>query len=143
MTQIRSGAGAVGRFRYRALALMVALTNIFLTACAPRAGEALPGYAGTPTAVGTPLSITSDGSKVDAWAVGDLLVITTHGSGSCPWEPELVEINEEARHAAIEISVSNGDGPCTADMSPRTFEVHAGRDLTSYTLEVTTRMGEN
>lgn len=112
--------------------LFVALVSV-----AGCAALTAPGYPGTPTASGQPLVVDAPaGSEVRAWADGDLLVVTTIGSGSCPRVPVIEKVDEDEQRLSVSTSVPNAQGACTADSSPRTFELDAGRDLTGFTVRV-------
>jgi hypothetical protein len=133
-------ARARARTAYGVTTLAVALTFAVTSCVAEPIEPSLPGYAGTPTVSGSSLSVADDAETyVKAWAVEELLVVTTLGSGSCPWVPDLTAIDDAARSVSVTISVPNAEGNCTADESPRTFEIPAGRDLAGYAVEVTTR----
>lgn len=130
----------VVRARARALALMLAVSSGLLAACSGPAAPGAPGYAGEPTASGIALVVEGVGNEsVRAWADGDLLIVTTHGSGSCPTVPQLESVNEGERTVSLSTSVPNSKGPCTADLAPHTFEFEAGRDLSGYAVQVAPR----
>lgn len=52
--------------------------------------------------------------------------------------PVLEEIDAETRRVALSTSIPNMQGPCTTDSVTRTFQLEAGRDLSGFTVQVTT-----
>jgi len=115
----------------------VLLTALAISAAGCASLDA-PGYPGAPTASGQPLVVDAPAdSEISAWSDGDLLVVTTIGSGSCPVVPVIEEVDENARRVTLSTSIPNTQGACTADSSPRTFELDAGRDLAGFTVRVT------
>ncbi len=116
-------------------ALVIAVAALSVSGCSV---PEPPGYAGEPTATGLPLTVDGPpGSEIQAWVDRDALVVTTVGSGSCPVVPVITEIDEGERVVMLSTSIPNAQGACTADSSPRTFELDAGRDLEGFTVQVT------
>lgn len=124
----------MGNARTAAAAALLIAALVSLAGCA--AGP--PGYPGTPTATGQPLRVDGPAeSGISAWSLGESLVVTTTGSGSCPVVPDIDEIDDDERRVYLHTSVPNAQGPCTADSSPRTFELDAGRNLTGFSVQIT------
>lgn len=97
-----------------------------------------PGYAGMPTNSGVELPVLGADNGVQAWSVDGTLVVTTFGSGSCPAVPTVQEVDAAHRLIVIAITVPNRAGPCTADSTPRTFDLAVGEDLDGFSIAVTT-----
>ena len=96
------------------------------------------GYHGTPTAPGVPLTVSGVGPDVaQVWASGETLIVTSIGSGSCPLIPVVDGVDHAEKRVELVFETRDGEGPCTADMSPTTFEFDEDRDLAGYTVEVT------
>ncbi|ACZ30770.1 hypothetical protein Xcel_1747 [Xylanimonas cellulosilytica DSM 15894] len=108
--------------------------------------DSLPGTAGVPSATGVPIRVEINGVLVDetdleatqAWNIGGKLVVTTYGSGSCPFVPEVTSVDEESRVISVKMTMAGGD-TCTADSRPRTFEldVDTDGDLDEFSVQMT------
>lgn len=120
---------------FRAFAIALICVGALATSgCAP---EAVPGHAGEPTVAGEPLHVENPkGWDVRAWADGETLVVTTEGSGSCPYVPTIDEVDQERHQVAISVSMHNPDGACSDDLVMRTFDLDAGRSLVGYAVQV-------
>lgn len=122
--------------RAGALALIAGVGAVSLTACVPQ--EEIPGYPGEPTRSGEPLRVETDGDwDVRAGVSGHLLIVTTTGSGSCPFIPQLEQIDDAAEQVLLMTSTSKPGGPCTANVAPHTVELDMGRDVSGYTVHIT------
>lgn len=116
---------------------------LLLSGCGA-ADEPLPGVAGEPSpAPGASLEvIDSDGEtsgssepRVQAFATDESLLVVTIGSLSCPTIPEITDIDTKGR--VVSLSLTPWDAElCTADLSPRTFDLPVGQDLNGYSVEV-------
>lgn len=116
--------------------VLLCTASVGMVGCAP--AEA-PGYLGQPTTAGQPLPVVSEeGVGVQAWWTGETLIVTTVGSGSCPVVPAITEIDEVELTVVLSADIPNASGACTADSTPRTFELDAGRGLEGFTVQVTT-----
>ncbi|WP_341940350.1 hypothetical protein [Microbacterium sp. LWH10-1.2] len=116
--------------------LLVCTAVVSLVGCAP---TEVPGYLGEPTTAGQPLPVNVDeGAEVQAWWAGETLIVTTVGSGSCPVVPVIADVDEDKQTITLTTEILNSSGACTADSTPRTFELDAGRDLDGFTVQVTT-----
>ncbi|WP_230113790.1 hypothetical protein [Microbacterium oxydans] len=125
-----------GRLLRRATIAALVIATLAVSASGCAVAES-PGYAGEPTAAGQPLTVDrTDGSDIRAWSAGDLLIVTTTGSGSCPSVPVIDEIDDGHQLVSLTTSVPYSQGACTSDSVPRTFELDAGRDLSGYTVQV-------
>lgn len=117
----------------------VLISLVVLSACASSSDtgvtEEFPGYPGQPTTAGEPLAIRGSDS-VQAWAVDELLVITTRGSSSCPTIPEVTDLDPDSGVVSV-VLTGDFEGPCTADDATRTFEIPVDRDLDGFVVEVT------
>ena len=129
----------LGSTRAPAVLVVAALAVTLLVGCeAELPDRSGGGYIGTPTAPGVPLAVSGVGPDVaQAWASGETLVVTTIGSGSCPSIPVVEGVDHDGKRVELLLEAPDGEGPCTADMGPTTFEFDQGRDLTGYTVEVT------
>lgn len=137
MTSNVSAGGISLPRRLRAL-FIAALTCGVASGCSSPALDQPPGVPGEPSNPGDALAVKSDlGERVSAWAKGNTLTVTTVGSGSCPIVPELQRISGSENLVELSTSIPGQHGNCTADLAPRTFEIDAGRDLTGFTVSVT------
>lgn len=124
------------------VAVSVTIAALTLSACG--SSEPEPdhgGVRGEATLTGQALVVTgideaSDGlgPRVRAWATDGYLVVTTLGSGSCPWVPTIDEIGAETVALTLD---ADTEGACTADLGPTTFELPVDQDLAGYTVDVT------
>ena len=118
----------------------LAIAALALSACSPSEPDH-GGVRGEPTLTGQALVVTGIdetddglGPTVLAWATDGYLVVTTLGSGSCPWIPTIDEIGAETVALTLD---ADTEGPCTADLGPTTFELPVDQDLAGYTVDVT------
>lgn len=127
-----------------AAAIGVATAALALSACSGTDAEPdHGGVRGEPTLTGQALVVTGIdettdplGPAVRAWYSDGNLVVTTLGSGSCPNIPEIEDIRDDTVTLTLE---SETEGPCTADLSPTTFELPVDQDLAGFTVEVLPR----
>lgn len=111
-----------------------------LVSCA--AQSVVPGYRGEPTTAGATLAV--EGIEIipglDPWvraySADDVLTIVTVGSSSCPWVPEVTEVDRTEMRVDLRLEAWDPEGSCTADMAPRTFELPVEDDLTDFIIDV-------
>lgn len=139
----RNGGSRKVAYVFRTVGLSaVLMAALLLGACStadhrPAPPAEAPGYFGNPTLTGTPLDLIGDPPEgMTAIAHGPVLVITTVGSGSCPWVPAVDSIDDEQMVISVELTAWGIAGECTADSAPRTFELPMDRDVSQYVLRV-------
>lgn len=131
-------ADASGVRRLSRVGFVVCLVCAVAPGCSSSPPERLPGSPGEPSNPGFALVVESElGQPVSVWARGSTLTVTTVGSGSCPTVPELEHISASEKSIELSTSMPGRHGDCTADLAPRTFEIDAARDVTGFTVSVT------
>lgn len=130
------------RAHYSHAALFAGASVLVLAGCGTPASP-LPGVAGEPTEVGRELPVlgldesSALGPGIRAYESPGGLTVVTEGSSSCPEVPELVDVDSSRKVIEISVHTLGAEGSCTADSSPRTFELEVAGDLSSYVVEAT------
>lgn len=120
---------------------MAGLSAVALTGCLQI--EPLPGVRGEPADPGPELrvlrseepTVPDESTKVFLRDGG--LTVVTFGSSSCPDIPEIGLVDAPRQVIVLNIiATMRGDELCTADLSPRTFDLDVPGDLSSYAVEL-------